>query len=151
MLRRNELSWIVWVCLQCIPTRQVPSNIILFFTHQVCWSATCTSPTLFAPQDFASAWLSISLGSAVIPRGNKKQRLCKIGGGGGNLRCIMGDVQVANRPVSKYQNSFLALRLRGTTQKKWILESKCHFFSFTPLSLEAQYEFNNNIRKRPSI
>ena len=63
----------------------------------------------------------------------------------------MGDVQVANRPVSKYHNSYLALRLRGTTQKKWILESQCHFFSFTPLSLEAQYEFNNNIWKRPSI
>ena len=63
----------------------------------------------------------------------------------------MGDVQVANRPVSKYQNSYLALWLRGTTQKKWILESQCPFFSFTPLSLEAQYELNNNIWKRPSI
>ena len=84
-----------------------------------------------------------------IPRRNEKQRLYKILGC--NLRYIIGDVQVANRPVSKYQNSYLALRLRGTTQKKWILESQCHFFSFTPLSLEAQYEFNNNIRKRPSI
>ena len=68
------------------------------------------------PQNLASAWFSISLGMAVIPRKNEKQRLCKILGG--NLRCIMGDVQVANRPVSKYQNSYLALRLRGTTQKK---------------------------------
>ena len=101
------------------------------------------------PQNLASAWFSISLGTAVIPRKNEKQRLCKILGG--NLRCIMGDVQVANRPVSKYQNSYLALRLRGTTQKKWILESQCPFFSFTPVCLEAQYEFHNNIRKRPSI
>ena len=60
-------------------------------------------------------------------------------------------MQVANRLVSKYQNSYLALRLRGTTQKKCILESQCPFFSFTPFSLEAQYEFNNNIWKRPSI
>ena len=101
------------------------------------------------PQNLASAWFSISLGTAVIPRKNEKQRLCKILGG--NLRCIMGDVQVANRPVSKYQNSYLALRLRGTTQKKWILESQCPFFSFTPVCLEAQYEFHNNIWKRPSI
>ena len=101
------------------------------------------------PQNLASAWFSISLGTAVIPRKNEKQRLCKILGG--NLRCIMGDVQVANRPVSKYQNSYLALRLRGTTQKKWILESQCPFLSFTPVCLEAQYEFHNNIRKRPSI
>ena len=68
------------------------------------------------PQNLASAWFSISLGTAVIPRKNEKQRLCKILGG--NLRCIMGVVQVANRPVSKYQHSYLALRLRGTTQKK---------------------------------
>ena len=101
------------------------------------------------PQNLTSAWFSISLGTAVIPRKNEKQRLCKILGG--NLRCIMGDVQVANRPVSKYQNSYLALRLRGTTQKKWILESQCPFFSFTPVCLEAQYEFHNNIWKRPSI
>ena len=101
------------------------------------------------PQNLASAWFSISLGTAVIPRKNEKQRLCKILGS--NLRCIMGDVQVANRPVSKYQNSYLALRLRGTTQKKWILESQCPFFSFTPVCLEAQYEFHNNIWKRPSI
>ena len=101
------------------------------------------------PQNLASAWFSISLGTAVIPRKNEKQRLCKILGG--NLRCIMGDVQVAKRPVSKYQNSYLALRLRGTTQKKWILESQCPFFSFTPVCLEAQYEFHNNIWKRPSI
>ena len=101
------------------------------------------------PQNLASAWFSISLGTAVIPRKSEKQRLCKILGG--NLRCIMGDVQVANWPVSKYQNSYLALRLRGTTQKKWILESQCPFFSFAPVCLEAQYEFHNNIQKRPSI
>ena len=41
----------------------------------------------------------ISLGTAVIPKRNKKQRLCKIfggGGGRGQIRCIMGDVQVAS-------------------------------------------------------
>ena len=43
---------------------------------------------------------------------NEKQRLYRILGG--NLRYIIEDVQVANRPVSKYQNSYLALRLRGT-------------------------------------
>ena len=40
--------------------------------------------TLFAPQNFAQALFSISLGTAVIPRGNemkKKKRLCKILGG----------------------------------------------------------------------
>ena len=36
----------------------------------------------------------------------------------GEIRCIMGDGQVVNRPVSKYQNSYLALRLMGTTPKK---------------------------------
>ena len=43
----------------------------------------------------------ISLGTAVIPKRNKKQRLCKIfflggGGGRGQIRYIMGDVQVAS-------------------------------------------------------
>ena len=37
--------------------------------------------TLFAPQNFAQALFSISLGKAVIPRRNEKQRLCKILGG----------------------------------------------------------------------
>ena len=40
----------------------------------------------------------ITFGTAVISRRNEKQRLCKIGvgwGGGGETRCIMGDVQVA--------------------------------------------------------
>ena len=39
--------------------------------------------TLFVPQNFAQALFSISLGTAVIPRGNemKKKRLCKILGG----------------------------------------------------------------------
>ena len=105
---------------------------------------------LFAPPTFCiSMVFNFSWEGSNIPRRNEKQRLYKILGC--NLRYIREDVQVANRPVSKYQNSYLALRLRGTTQKKWILESQCPFFSFTPLSLEAQYEFHNNIRKRPSI
>ena len=45
--------------------------------------ATCTSPImhLICPQNFASALFSVSLGTAVIPRRNEKQRLCKIFGG----------------------------------------------------------------------
>ena len=43
----------------------------------------------------------ISLGTAVIPRINEQQRLCLFfwgggGGGGEQIRCIMGQVQVAN-------------------------------------------------------
>ena len=38
-----------------------------------------------------SAWI----GTAVIPRRNENQRLCKIWGGRGQIRCIIGDVQVA--------------------------------------------------------
>ena len=30
-----------------------------------------------------------------MPRRNEKQRVCKIGGGGGQIRCNMGDVQGA--------------------------------------------------------
>ena len=37
--------------------------------------------TLFAAQNFAKALFSISLGTAVIPSRNEKQRLCKILGG----------------------------------------------------------------------
>ena len=37
-----------------------------------------TKCTLFAPQNFAQAFFSISLGTAVIPRRNEKQRLSKI-------------------------------------------------------------------------
>ena len=37
--------------------------------------------TLFAAQNFAKALFSISLGTAVTPRRNEKQRLCKILGG----------------------------------------------------------------------
>ena len=55
---------------------------------------------------------SISLGMAVIIRKNKKQRLCKIGwgegwggGGGVQIRCIMGNVEVAYPPVKKTQKT----------------------------------------------
>ena len=39
--------------------------------------------TLFAAQNFAKALFSISLGTAVTPRRNEKQRLCIFFGGGG--------------------------------------------------------------------
>ena len=43
----------------------------------------------FAPRNFALALFSISLGKAVIPKRNEKQRLCKIcgGRGEGQIRC----------------------------------------------------------------
>ena len=50
--------------------------------------------TLFAAQNFVKALFSISLGTAVTPRRNEKQRLCKIWGG--QKRSIMGDVQMGN-------------------------------------------------------
>ena len=115
----------------------------------ICHLNTSHNALICPPKFCISMVFNFSWEGSNIPRRNEKQRLYKILGC--NLRYIMGDVQVANRPVSKYQNSYLALRLRGTTQKKWILESQCPFFSFTPVCLEAQYEFHNNIRKRPSI
>ena len=46
---------------------------------------------------FCISIVSISLKTAVIPRRNEKQRLCKILGG--QIRCIMGVVQVVNKVV----------------------------------------------------
>ena len=71
---------------------KLPSNL---------WLSLNPSCTLFAPQNFAQALFSISIGTAVIPRRNGKQRLFKIwgaGGGGEQIRYFMGDVQVAYRP-----------------------------------------------------
>ena len=50
--------------------------------------------TLFAPQNFAEALFLISVGTAVIPRRNENQKIMQ--NFGGQTRCIMGDVQVAN-------------------------------------------------------
>jgi len=53
---------------------------------------------LFAPQNFALALFSVSLGTAVIPRRNGKQSLCKICGVGGKGnkvyygRCTNGEL-----------------------------------------------------------
>ena len=68
---------------------KLPSNL---------WLSLNPSCTLFAPQNFAQALFSISIGTAVIPRRNGKQRLLKIwgarGGGGTNKvlygRCTSG-------------------------------------------------------------
>ena len=58
--------------------------------------ATCTSPImhLICPPKILHkhALFSISLGTAVIPRRNEKQRVMQ--NLGGQIRCIMGDVQV---------------------------------------------------------
>ena len=60
--------------------------------------ATCTSPImhLICPPKILHkhALFSISLGTAVIPRRNEKQRVMQNLGGRGQIRCIMGDVQV---------------------------------------------------------
>ena len=60
--------------------------------------ATCTSPImhLICPPKILHkhAFFSVSLGTAVIPRRNEKQRVMQNRGGGGQIRCIVGDVQV---------------------------------------------------------
>ena len=68
---------------------KLPSNL---------WLSLNPSCTLFAPQNFAQALFSISIGTAVIPRRNGKQMLFKnLGGGGGGGtnkvhygRCVSG-------------------------------------------------------------
>ena len=70
-----------------------------FVSLRLAQYATSTLPImhLVCPQNFAyKALFSISLGTAVIPRRNEKQRLCKIWGG--QIRCIMGNVEVAYTP-----------------------------------------------------
>ena len=53
--------------------------------------------TLFVSQNFAQVLFSISLGTAVIPKRNEKQRLCKLFFFlRGQTRSTMGDVQMAN-------------------------------------------------------
>ena len=72
--------------------------------------ATSTSllSTLFAPQNFAEALFSISLGTAVVPRRNEKQRLCKIWGLGAEAnkvhcgRCTTGVFKVGAFVIFSY-------------------------------------------------
>ena len=56
--------------------------------------------TLFVSQNFAQVLFSISIGTAVIPKRNEKQRLCKLfffrEVVRGQTRSTMGDVQMAN-------------------------------------------------------
>jgi len=60
--------------------------------------ATCTSLIMHlnCPPKilYKHALFSVSLGTAVIPRRNEKQRVMQnLKGGRGQIRCIMGDVQ----------------------------------------------------------
>ena len=65
--------------------------------------ATCTSPTmhLICPPKILDkhALFTVSLGTAVIPRRNEKQRVMQ--NRGGQIRCIVGDVQVQVQQQSK--------------------------------------------------
>ena len=75
-------------------------GLLLGTAKKVYWPyATCTSPIMHLicpPPKFAKALFQISLGTAVIPRRNEKQRLCKVfllGGGGDKVhygRCASG-------------------------------------------------------------
>ena len=68
--------------------------------------ATCTSPImhLICPPKILHkhALFSISLGTAVIPRRNEKQRVMQ--NLGGQIRCIMGDVQVQQQSKNIEKN-----------------------------------------------
>ena len=63
--------------------------------------------TLFAPQNFAEALFLISVGTAVIPRRNENQKIMQ--NFGGQTRCIMGDVQVANCFLFLIENVLVAV------------------------------------------
>ena len=77
---------------------------------------------LICPKNFAQAFFSISLGTAVITRRNKKQNLGG-GVGGGQIRCNMGNVEVAYPPVKKK----IKLKTKTKTVKpkitKWVFLS----------------------------
>ena len=76
---------------------------------------------LYLPPKFCIlALFLISLGTAVIPRRNEKQRLCK--NFGGQMRSITGDVQVANK---RYRIRRLML---GSTMSCHVTER--HFYPF---------------------
>ena len=67
--------------------------------------ATCTSPTmhLICPPKILDkhALFTVSLGTAVIPRRNEKQRVMQ---NRGQIRCIMGDVQVQQQSKNIEKN-----------------------------------------------
>ena len=85
--------------------RNVPiSRIALYATrmspimHLIC-PLPLPPPPLPTQKKITYALFSISLGTAVIPRRNEKQRLCK--NFGGQIRCIIADAQVAYGTVLK--------------------------------------------------
>ena len=61
----------------------------------------CTSPImhLVCPNNIAKSSSSVSPGKTAIPRRNWKEVYAKLWG---QTRCIMGDVQMANRPFYRY-------------------------------------------------
>ena len=67
--------------------------------------ATCTSPTmhLICPPKILDkhALFTVSLGTAVIPRRNEKQRVMQ---NRGQIRCIVGDVQVQQQSKNIEKN-----------------------------------------------
>ena len=67
--------------------------------------ATCTSPTmhLICPPKILDkhALFTVSLGTAVIPRRNEKQKVMQ---NRGQIRCIMGDVQVQQQSKNIEKN-----------------------------------------------
>ena len=69
--------------------------------------ATCTSPTMYliCPPKILDkhALFTVSLGTAVIPRRNEKQRVMQ-NRGGGQIRCIVGDVQVQQQSKNIKKN-----------------------------------------------
>ena len=70
--------------------------------------ATCTSPTMHLicpPSQILDkhALFTVSLGTAVIPRRNEKQRVMQ-NRGGGQIRCIVGDVQVQQQSKNIEKN-----------------------------------------------
>ena len=74
--------------------------------------------TLFAPQNFAQALFSISLGTAVIPRGNEMKKKKVIQNFGGQIRCFMGDVQVAYGLIFIFLCSLSCLTIPKNKGKK---------------------------------
>ena len=68
----------------------------------------------FSLKHFVYALSSISLGMTIIPSEIKKLTLCKIWGGGGQIRCIMGNAQMTNAIFEKQR-----LHLRTLVNSLW--------------------------------
>ena len=67
------------------PTRSNSLQKLFFIWHSIdLWCATCTYPImhLICPPKFYISIVLFSLGTAVIPRRNEKQRFCNFWGGG---------------------------------------------------------------------